>query len=65
MKLNRKFIRIKTIAVSMLKILINSSKQNTGYMAISPTPANSESQANPDKQDLKEKKRLDIFMKKD
>ena len=65
MKSNGKVMSTKTIAGSMLKILMNSLRQTTGYMAISPTPTSSESQANPHKQDLREKKPSDKYMKKD
>ena len=65
MKVTGKVMRIKTIAESMLKILMNSSKQTSCYIVISPIPTNSESQANPYKQGLKEQKPSDTFRKKD
>ena len=65
MKSNGKAMSMKTIARSMLKTLMNTLKQTTGYMATNHTPTSPESQANPHKQDLREKKPSDKFMKKD
>ena len=65
MKSNGKVMNTKTIPVSMLKILMRSEKQTTGFMVTSHIPTSSENQANPHKQDLKEKKHSDKFMKND
>ena len=65
MESNGKVIKTKTIAGSMLKILLSSTKQTTGFMVTSPIPTTSENQANPHKPDLKESKHADKFMQKD
>ena len=65
MKLNGKLMNTKTIPASILKILICSYKQTTGFMVTSHTPTSSENHANPNKEYLKEKKHADEFRKKD
>ena len=65
MKSNGKVMNTKTIPGSMQKILMSSSKQTTGFMVTKHIPTSSENQANPNKQDLKEKKHTHKFMKKD
>ena len=65
MKLNGKVMNTKTIAGSMLKILMSSLTQITGFIVINHIPISSENLVNPHKQDVKEKKHLDKFMNKD
>ena len=65
MKSNGKVMNTKTIPESMLKILMSSLKQTTGFMVTRHIPTSSENLANIHKQDSKEKKHLDKFMKKD
>ena len=65
MKSNRMVMNTKTIAVSMLQILMSSWKQTTGFMVTSHIPISSDNQANLLKQDSKEKKHSDKSMKQD
>ena len=64
-KSNGKVISMKTIAGSMLKIFMNSLRQTTAYMATNQAPTSSESLANPNKQDLREKNISGKFRMKD
>ena len=64
MKLNGKVMNTMTIAGSMLKILMRSSTETTGFMVTRHIPTSSENQENPHKEDLQEKKHSHKFMKK-
>ena len=65
MKSIGKAMNTKTLAGSMQKILIWNLKLIIGFMGNSHTPLKSESQPNPYKQDLREKKLSHEFVNKD
>ena len=65
MKLNAKIMMTSTIAVSIQPILMSSCKQTTGFMVINQILIRSENQANPQKQDIKDKENSDKSMKTD